>query len=333
MIYPGGDSGDFSNPVFKSEIPRFLDSEVQAIVGPLSGAIMLQVIEQVIESGVILISPGVQGASPSDNSGLFFRTVASDAQLVQMMANEMALDGHQTLALIAENYSYFTEWTASLREAFEATGGRVVAVETFEFGDTDFSRQERQIATARPDAVVVLAFDETAEIVTELRRAGINSDAFYFSDWNLRNYHSELATGALTGAKGFLASQNPWVYPPGFTDRLDEAWTGLGSEPLTDYAYAAESYDAVISLALAAFAAQSISPAVIAAQMSEISGYSGPGTKCFSFLECAKIISQGLVADYDGPSGGIAFGPNGDATEAPGAVYMYDEDNAYWLKE
>lgn len=270
MIYPGGDSGDFSNPVFKSEIPRFLDSEVQAIVGPLSGAIMLQVIEQVIESGVILISPGVQGASPSDNSGLFFRTVASDAQLVQMMANEMALDGHQTLAVIAENDSYYALWIASLREAFEATGGRVVADETFRYGDTDFSRQVRQIATARPDAVVVLAFDETAEIVTELGRAGINSDAFYFSDWKILDYTSELAKGALTGAKGFPTSQNPWVYPARFTDRIEEAWTGIGSEPLEYHRYAAESYDAVISLALAAFAAQSNSPAVIAAQMFQL---------------------------------------------------------------
>jgi branched-chain amino acid transport system substrate-binding protein len=328
-----GDSGDYSNPLYESEVPRFIDSGVQAIIGPLSGAVTLQVIDQVTESGVMLISPGVQDTYLSDNSGLFFRTVASDAQLVQMMANEMALDGRQTLAVITENESWFTEWIAILKEAFEATGGRVVADETFEYGDTDFSRQVRQIATARPDAVVVLGFDETADIVTELRQAGIPSDAFYFSDWNLSDYSSELEKGALTGAKGFQPSQNPWVYPPGFTDRLDEAWTGLGSEPLTDYLYAAESYDAVISLALAAFAAQSNSPAVIAAQMSEISGYSGRGTKCFSFLECAEIISQGLVADYDGPSGGIAFGPNGDATEAPGAVYIYDEDNAFWLEE
>jgi branched-chain amino acid transport system substrate-binding protein len=285
------------------------------------------------ESGVLLISPGAQSTSLSDNNGLFFRTVASDAQLVQMMANEMVLDGHQTLAVMAENDSYYAEWIASLREAFEAAGGRVVADETFEFGDTNFSRQVRQIATARPDAVVVLAFDETADIVTELRQAGIPSDAFYFSDWNLLDYGSDLAKGALTGAKGFLASQNPWVYPRGFTDRLDEAWTGIGSEPLTDYRYAAESYDAVISLALAAFAAQSNSPAVIAAQMSEISGYSGRGTKCFSFLECASIISQGLVADYDGPSGGIAFGPKGDATQAPVLVYKFDQDNVFWLEE
>jgi branched-chain amino acid transport system substrate-binding protein len=142
-----------------------------------------------------------------------------------------------------------------------------------------------------------------------------------------------LEKGALTGAKGFETVQHPVAYPQGFTARLDEAWTGIGLEPLTDYFYAAESYDAVISLALAAFAAQSNSPAVIAAQMSEISGYSGRGTKCFSFLECAEIISQGLVADYDGPSGGIAFGPNGDATEAPGAVYIYEEDNIAFLAE
>jgi branched-chain amino acid transport system substrate-binding protein len=210
----------------------------------------------------------------------------------------------------------------------------VIADEIFEFGETDFSSQVRQIAAARPDAVVVLDYgEEMIEIIAQLRQAGIPSDAFYFSDWNLINYGSDLARGSFSGAKGFQGIQNPATYPPGFTDRLDEAWTGIGSDPLADYWNAAESYDAVISLALAALAAQSNSPAAIAAQMSEITGYIGRGTKCFSFLECAEVINQGLVADYDGPSGGLAFGPTGDATEAPVSLYRYDEDNVAYLVE
>lgn len=324
-----GDSGDSSTRTYESEIPRLLDSDVHAIIGPLlTSGITLDVIDQVTkESGVLLISPGAQDFALANNNGLFFRTMASDAQLISIMTDEMALDGRQTVAVVAENDSYSTEWIATFREAFEATGGRVVADETLIEGDTDFSRQVGQIAAAQPDAVVVLAFHGPAEIVAELREAGIKSDALYFNDWTLLDYGSELAKGALTGAKGFQGSQHPLEYPPRFTERLDEAWTGNGSEPLVDYWYSAESYDAVISLALAAFAAQSNSPALIAGKMSEISGYSGQGTKCFSYVGCIELIRQGFVADYDGPSGGIAFGPNGDATEAFVGLYIYEEDN------
>jgi len=35
------------------------------------------------------------------------------------------------------------------------------------------------------------------------------------------------------------------------------------------------------------------------------------------------------VADYDGLSGGIAFGDNGDPTEAAIGIYQYGEDNTY----
>lgn len=327
-----GDSGDFSNPTYESEILRLLDAGVHAIIGPLTSGITLDVIDQVTEeSGVLLISPGAQDFALSNNNGLFFRTVPTDEQIAQTIANVMALDGRQTLGVLAQNDPYSSQWVEALTNAFGAGGGRVVANETFEFGDSDFSRQVRQIATTRPDAVVVLAFDETAEIITALRQSGIASDSFYFSDWNLRDYDSELDQGTLLGAKGVELPQNPWFFRGGFTNQLDQAWTGFGYEPLVDYRYAAESYDAVISLALAAFAAQSTDPAAIAAKMSTVSGYNGLGTKCFTFVECAGIISQGMDADYDGQSGTLAFGPNGDLTEVSIPLVEYDEDNILWL--
>jgi branched-chain amino acid transport system substrate-binding protein len=67
----------------------------------------------------------------------------------------------------------------------------------------------------------------------------------------------------------------------------------------------------------------------IAGKLQEVSGGSGSGETCTSFAECAAIINGGGVADYDGLSGGIAFGDNGDPTEAAIGIYQYLEDNTF----
>jgi branched-chain amino acid transport system substrate-binding protein len=65
----------------------------------------------------------------------------------------------------------------------------------------------------------------------------------------------------------------------------------------------------------------------MAAKMSEVSGYTGGGTKCTTFAECAAIINDGGVADYDGLSGGIALNEAGDPTETSIGIYQFDGDN------
>jgi branched-chain amino acid transport system substrate-binding protein len=111
---------------------------------------------------------------------------------------------------------------------------------------------------------------------------------------------------------------------------MNENWVAAGNDDLAGvFAYGPESYDAVVLLALAALAAGATDGASIAAKLQEVSGGSGDGTKCVSFVECAEIINGGGVADYDGVSGPITFDEFGDPTEAEIGVYIYQEDNTY----
>lgn len=326
-----GDSGDVANREYESEVPRLVGSGVHAIIGPFDDNVAYEVIDEVtIESSVLLISPGAYSSFFSKNNGLFFRTVASDSEVIDTLADELVLDGRQTVGFLKSDY--YSELGSDLRFALEAVGVQVVVDETFESGDTDFTVQVGQVARVGPDAVMVLAsYEESTKIIPQLSEAGISGDSFYSGFYY--DYGSDLNQGTLNGGKVVMTGESVWEYPPGFADRLNEAWAGIGTEPLVDHWFSAESYDAVISLALAAFAAQSTDSAAIAAKMSEVSGYNGQGTKCFSYLECVELISQGYVADYDGPSGGIAFGPNGNATEATATPYVYAEDNfVYYLE-
>ena len=325
-----GDSGDTDNKAYETEIPRLLNEGVSAIVGAASSGVSLQFIDQVTkEAGVIQISPA--NTSPTftdyDDDGLFFRTAPSDVLQGEVLGNLLAADGHETVAMIVINDSYGTGLRDYTTLAFEAAGGSVVATPSYNVGDTNFTSQINEMLALDPDAIVVLAFDETKTIVPALIDAGFSNDGLYFTDGNLADYSADFEPGLIEGSKGTLPGPPADTIADDYKTRANDLWVSLGNEDLTSWAYSTESYDAVVLLALAALAAGSSEPAAMAEKMSEVSGYTGGGTKCFTFAECAAIITGGGVADYDGLSGGIALNEAGDPTETAIGIYQFDADN------
>ena len=325
-----GDSGDTDNKAYETEIPRLLNEGVSAIVGAASSGVSFQFIDQVTkEAGVIQISPA--NTSPNftdyDDDGLYFRTAPSDVLQGEVLGNLLAADGHATVAMIVINDAYGTGLRDNATLAFEAAGGTVVATPSYNVGDTNFASQINEMLAEAPDAIVVLAFDETKTIVPALIDAGFSNADLYFTDGNLADYSADFEPGLIEGSKGTLPGPPSDTISDDYKTRANELWIANGGEELTSWAYSTESYDAVVLLALAALAAGSTDPAEMAAKMSEVSGYTGGGTKCTTFAECAAIINDGGVADYDGLSGGIALNEAGDPTETSIGIYQFDGDN------
>lgn len=325
-----GDSGDLDNKAYETEIPRLLNEGVSAIVGAASSGVSLQFIDQVTGAGVVQFSPA--NTSPDfttyEDNGLYFRTAPSDLLQGDVLGNLLAADGHETLGMLVLNDAYGTGLAGATKAAFEAAGGSVVAEPTFNSADTNFTSQISTLLAAAPDAIVIIAFDETKTIIPELV-SQFDAANIYFVDGNLANYSEDFPAGTLTGVKGTLPGLNIDSIAD-FTTRMNENWVALGNDDLAGvFAYGPESYDAVVLLALAALAAGATDGASIASKLQEVSGGSGNGTKCFSFAECAEIINGGGVADYDGVSGPITFDDAGDPTEAEIGVYIYQEDNTY----
>jgi branched-chain amino acid transport system substrate-binding protein len=325
-----GDSGDTDNKAYETEIPRLLNEGVSAIVGAASSGVSLQFIDQVTkEAGVIQISPA--NTSPTftdyDDDGLYFRTAPSDVLQGEVLGNLLAADGHATVAMIVINDAYGTGLRDNATLAFEAAGGSVVSTPSYNVGDTNFTSQINEMLAEDPDAIVVLAFDETKTIVPALIDAGFSNSGLYFTDGNLADYSADFEAGLIEGSKGTLPGPPSDTISADYKERANALWISNGGEELTSWAYSTESYDAVVLLALAALAAGSADSAEMAAKMSEVSGYTGGGTKCATFAECAEIINGGGVADYDGFSGGIALNEAGDPTETAIGVYQFDADN------
>ncbi len=326
-----GDSGDTDNKAYESEIPRLLGEDVAAIIGAASSGTSLQFIDQVVDAGVIQFSPAntSDAFTSYEDDGLYWRTAPSDVLQGDVLGNLIAADGAATLGMIVLNDSYGTGLAKYVTEAFEGADGEVVAMETYNTGDTSFDSQVSAVLAAKPDAIALITFEEVATILPSLF-GEFPAEDLYFVDGNLSNFGKQFPKGSLTGAKGTLPGLSIDSLKA-FTDDLNAYAKESGQFPkgLDEFSYAAESFDAVNLIALAALAAGSSDPADIAGKLQEVSGGTGDGEKCTTFADCAAIIADGGTVDYDGISGPITFDEVGDPQDATIGIYQYGDDNTY----
>ncbi|PXA68437.1 ABC transporter substrate-binding protein [Cryobacterium arcticum] len=317
------DSGDTTTDTATVSVTDLLAGGATAIVGAASSAVSMSVIDQITGAGAVHFSPANTSPDFTDypDQGLFWRTNPSDLLQGEVLGNQIAEDGNSTLGLIVLNDSYGTALADATTAAFEGAGGEVVATSLFNEGEANFSSQIADVTAAKPDAIALITFDQAQVITPALVGTGFPGDQLYFVGSNLSDYSDTFEPGLITGATGTRPGAKQVT---AFTDRLLEL-----DPSLTDFTYAAESYDAVILLALAAYAGNDVSGRAIADNLRQVSGGTGDGTKVTDFADAAATLAAGEQIDYDGPSGLITFDEHGDPTEATIGVYEYGDDNTY----
>ena len=318
------DSGDTDSGIAAAETDKLLDADSDVIIGAASSGVSMTVVEKIMSAGTVMFSPA-NTSTDFDNGkfadpDLYFRTAPSDILQGAVMSNLLIEDGKQNVAILARQDAYGETLAEEIQKGLEAAGSNVAATVFYGENAQSYDSQVAEIAESQPDAVVLVAFEETTTIVPQLVSAGVGPQTVstYFVDGNTADYSGKLPDGTLTGTKGTI----PGAETAGdFRERL------LTVDPsLTDFSYAGESYDATIVSALAAIAADSDAGDKIA---EEIPGITEGGTKCTTFAECADLLADGEDIDYDGVSGPIELGETGSPTAASIGIYQYGADNKF----
>ncbi|SDK73681.1 amino acid/amide ABC transporter substrate-binding protein, HAAT family [Arthrobacter sp. ov407] len=314
------DSGDTKTDIATQSTTALLGQGVSAIVGAASSGVSKTVINQITGAGVVQFSPA--NTSPDftawDDKGLYWRTAPSDVLQGKVLGNYMATCGAQTVGMIVLNDAYGTGLAKNVQSAFEAAGGKVVAQELFNEGDSQFSSQVDKVLAAKPDAIALITFDQAKSIVPLMTGKGVKPTQIFMVDGNMSDYSKDFQAGTLKGAQGTI---------PGTFAKDDFKKKLLTIDPaLKDYSYSGESYDAVNLIALASEAAKSTKGTDIAAQLKAVSE---GGEKCNTFPSCVTLLRNGKDIDYDGQSGPVSFSDAGDPTEAYIGIYEFQDDNTY----
>jgi ABC-type branched-subunit amino acid transport system substrate-binding protein len=320
------DSGDTSTDTASQSVDRLLSNNVDAIVGAASSSVSLSVIDKITGAGVVEISPANTSdeLTTYDDKGLYFRTAPPDVLQGRVLGDLILSDGNSTVGILALQDSYGTGLAESTTKSITDGGGEVVETVVYDPKAASFSSEVGKIKAADPEAIAVIAFDETKKIIPEMVKQGIGPDTkkIYFVDGNLASYEKDFPKGTLEGVKGTL----PGVAA---SDEFKARLTDLKPD-LTEFAYSPESYDATILVALAASAAGDDSGEAISSQMQAVSE---GGTKCESYQECLDLLKDDEDIDYDGVSGPVEFNDAGDPSEATIGIYQYGADNNYTFLE
>jgi len=317
-----GDSGDTSTDIASQTADSHINAGVTAIVGAASSGVSLTVIDKITGAGVIHFSPANTSPTFSDyaDNGLYFRTAPSDLFQGAVLAQLMLDDGFDSIGIMALDDAYGTGLANALDSRFQESGGTITDKIIYNPQAAEFSAEVSQMKAGNPQAIALIGFEESTKIVQEMIKQGVGPDnvPLFLVDGNLSaTAFAELPEGIMEGVKGTLPGA---AAPADFQAKLLEI-----NPDLTDFSYAAESYDTVNLLALAMVAAQSCDGAAVAAALQSVSK---DGEKCTDYATCAALLAEGKDIDYDGISGPIEFADNGDPSVATMGVYVYTANDA-----
>ncbi|WP_043638816.1 ABC transporter substrate-binding protein [Nonomuraea candida] len=317
------DSGDTTTNIASQSVDKLLAQKADAIIGAASSSVSESVIDKITGAGAVHFSP----ANTSDkfttieDKGLYFRTAPPDKLQGRVLGDLVVADGNDTVGILAMQDSYGTGLADQVEQTVTDAGAQVAERVDYDPKAADFSADVARIKAKNPKGIVLIGFEETSKVVQELVKQGLTSDKhkWYMVDGNTSNTNFlQMPKGTLDGVKGTIPGAEA---PEAFQKRL------LVVNPeLAEYTYAAESYDAVMLVALAAEAAKNDSGQAIAAELVEVSK---GGSKCTGFKECADLLKAGTDIDYDGVSGPVDFNDAGDPTVATIGVYQYGPNNRF----
>jgi len=325
-IKDSGDSTDLS--ISTASAGDLIAGQPSVVIGAASSSVSLNVVDTFAANKITEVSPANTAVDLSGYSPFYFRTAPPDGVQGNALGTLISQDGYTNVGFLVFNDTYGTGLRNAVQATIEAAGGKCVYGckgdgDEFPAGQTTFSAEVQAVTAAKPDAIVVLAFDETKSIVPELAASGFDMSKTYYSDGNTADYSKDFEPGTLEGAQGTIPGADP---DQGFKDQLVAWYQASQGDTLSDFAYGAESYDATILAALAATKGGKNDSQTVRDNFAAVSGATD-GTECTSYAECLTLLQGGSEIHYKGPSGIGPIDKENDPSSAFVGIYQFDANN------
>jgi branched-chain amino acid transport system substrate-binding protein len=315
----GDEAGDTA--VAQQSADRVLASNVQAVVGAAASGMTVSIIDKITSAKVVECS--ASNTAPTftnyQDGGYYFRTAPSDALQGPILADTVVSDGYSRVAVVARADDYGKGLADATAKSLREAGATVAASNIYDPNTTNFGAIVQKVASARPDAVVLISFEEGKQLLKGLIEAGYGPAkvGVYGADGLRSEELPKLVNpknpSVLAGMKGTAPASAENAQ---FTAALKEF-----DPDLKELQYAPQAYDCMTTIALAAEQAKTNDPAVFKNFMV---GTTRDGTKCSTFAACKELIANGTNIDYQGVSGPLDFIAVGEPGEATIEVYRYD---------
>ncbi len=202
-------------------------------------------------------------------------------------------------------------------QTFSKLGGTIMKTIIVTPDQTSYLSQVRAAIAAHPQVIFTQEDPPTAAVlIREFKQLGgqnipwvgtdVTSGSDYLKAIGIPTAHTHLISVYGTSVTGAASAS--------FTSQFNKIFPGQKTAgPLANANYA---YDAVISLALADDYAKTTNGTTVAHDMTKVTN--PPGTACYTYSQCLKLLKAGTKINYEGASGSLdynkynnTFGPYG----------------------
>ncbi|MBS1712425.1 MAG: ABC transporter substrate-binding protein [Armatimonadetes bacterium] len=163
----------------KSAAAKLAGDGVVAIIGEVASGITKQMKIVALEKGIPMVAVGATNPDiTKDGKGLISRVCYTDDLQGPVMAKFAYDRGLRRVAVMTDKKQpYSTGLTATFKKKFEELGGKIVADESYQSGDTQFNGQLTRIKGLNPDGIFMSGyFNEVGPMSRQVRQLGMTAD-------------------------------------------------------------------------------------------------------------------------------------------------------------
>ena len=311
------DEGDTAVNAARS-VAQLLERDVDAIIGPASSVIATTTLPLTTEAGVLTCSPSASALALADypDRGLFIRTLPTDALQAAAMANQMEATGYRTASIMFIDDSYGRDFAEVLYDELTAKTIVVDQLVAFEPSDEDYLDEAEPVVEAEVIAVIG-DNDAGVRMVDALFEAGDDRTEIVVNDAMRVPSTSRAYRGLSDIDRQHLRGVSPRSQVSGAKFKADFMAVFPDSRGL----FAINAYDCVNVIALAANIAGTTDALQLAQHLADVTT---DGTSCAAFAVCDMLRVNQRDINYDGPSGQLELGVDGDPVFATFDLFGYD---------
>jgi branched-chain amino acid transport system substrate-binding protein len=293
--------------------------KVPVIIGGIISSVSIPILTSVTGPGkIVQVSPA--SSSPTlttlgrdgKTSGMFFRTITSDA-LQGTAAAKYALDqGFKKIAVIHVNNDFGVNMLGEFAKAYKALGGEIVSIVPYNERQSSYDAEATKAIASNPDGLYLIA---TPVDGATIARAWISQGGpakFLLNDgMNSPDFISSVGAKYLNDAYGTSSGTSPTPSTEYFNANY-KAFSGIDpSNPAADRAYDA---GAIVALAIAAAPTQD-APAIRDA-IYKVTSKDGEAIHAgkADFAKALDLLKAGKPIRYEGVIGPVSFDQYGDIT-------------------
>jgi len=251
------------------------------VFGSAGSTVSLALVPISLKEKVILISP-ISGSSKlsSPEWKYFFRTIPSDAEQAEKLADWVISDGVRNVAVIYTSNSWGKPLADAFSSLFAAQGGTVVFTEGTPENISDFRTIIARLNQHEFDAIVSPTYPkEGGLLVKQLMESGVNTKLYGGDNWGA----PEFLTIAGTAAEGVNFTFPSESNSPLWDNFVKNYQAKFKEEPDIFAAYAYDATSAIIE-----------------------------AIKKSGQISSEEIRAQLLLLSFEGVTGQISFRENGD---------------------